>query len=30
VDAPMVENASGTPQMEEPANNDVVPNVEQQ
>jgi hypothetical protein len=30
VDAPIVENTSGVPQMEEPANNDVVPNVELQ
>jgi hypothetical protein len=30
VDAPIVENTSGVPQMEEPANNDVMPNVEPQ
>jgi hypothetical protein len=30
MDAPIVENTSGTPQMEEPANNHVVPNVEPQ
>jgi hypothetical protein len=30
VDAPIVENTSGAPQMEEPANNDVVPNDELQ
>jgi hypothetical protein len=30
VDAPIVENTSGAPQMEEHANNDVVPNIEPQ
>jgi hypothetical protein len=30
VDAPIVENTSGAPQMEELANNDVVPNAEPQ
>jgi hypothetical protein len=30
VDAPIEENTSGAPQMEEPANNDVVPNDEPQ
>jgi hypothetical protein len=30
VDAPIVENTSGVPQMEEPKNNDVVPNDETQ
>jgi hypothetical protein len=30
MDAPIVENTSSAPQMVEPTNNDVVPNVEPQ
>jgi hypothetical protein len=30
VDAPIIENTYGIPQMEEPANNDVAPNDEPQ
>jgi hypothetical protein len=30
VDAPIVENTSGVPEMEEPSNNDIVPNIEPQ